>query len=42
MSFRIVVRRGNDRYVEDVQQHGKPMHEQRRAIKMHLGMLRQG
>jgi hypothetical protein len=40
MSFRIVAGRGDKRYVEEVQTKGLAMHQQRRAVKLHLGMLR--
>jgi hypothetical protein len=40
MSFRIVVGRGDKRHVEDVQTKGIDMHNQRRAIKLHVGLLR--
>lgn len=40
MSFRIVAGRGDKRHVEDVETRGLAMHQQRRAIKLHLGLLR--
>jgi hypothetical protein len=37
--MKIVVGRGKDRHVEQLEQSGKAMHEQRRNIKLHVGLL---
>lgn len=38
--IKIVVGSGSKRHVEELQQGGKAMHEQRRAIKQHIGLIR--
>lgn len=40
MAFKIVVGRGRDRRTFPVIQKGKEHHEQRRSIKLHVGLLR--
>lgn len=40
MAIRFIVGRGDNRHVVEMEQQGKPMHEQRRAFKHYLGLIR--